>query len=352
VAPKVADASYARCVLVIDTPNHGTYNVLFGSYTPNKTVICYQPPDDDSWSPFDVFESFVEFVSDVWDAISDGFNWIKQQVVLAIVALSQCDAVASDAVCKGLASAAVDALLISAGIPPNIPNFATAVDALKGDLADVIVKEAYGVVPGMEAACTAGDALEVADCEALVKAAIDKAVGYVEQIRSDAATKNAGVFVPPGVTVVPHPKGQWQPPELVVTAWRTADPAVLYPDNGCSVNGSLSSTLYNFTYWSVADYKPVQKTATVFGSPFTSESAPLNPEPGQSAQRQVWLTSGLEWFEDHGAKVWAGWHEGVAANHAWKLLMPGAELKYGLSSLCFKGLQQGTVTLTQAGYNQ
>jgi hypothetical protein len=322
-----------------------------GQYTPNKTVICYQPPDD-SWSPFDVFDAFVEFVSDVWDAISDGMSWIKQQVVSAIVSLSQCEAVASDAVCKGLANAAVDALLISAGVPPNIPDFDAVVNGLKGDLAEFIVEEAYGVVPGMEAACTVSDAVEVADCEALVEAAIDKAVGYVEQIRSDAAAKNAGVFVPPGVTVVPHPKGQWQPPRFEVTAWRTADPTVLYPEHGCGVTGSLTSTLYNHTWTSVADYKPIQKTGTVSGSPFTSESAPLDPDPGQSTTRTVWLTSGVEWFEDHGAEVYAGWNEGWSANHAWKLLMPGAELKYGLSSNCFAGQQQKTLTLTQAGYSQ
>ncbi|MEW5992397.1 MAG: hypothetical protein AB1736_13780 [Chloroflexota bacterium] len=351
VAPMVGDASYARCVLVVDTPNHGTYTAFWGQYTPNKTVICYQPPDDDGWSPFDVFESFVEFVSDVWDAIADGFAWIKQQVVSAIVALSQCDAVASDSVCQGLASAAVDALLISAGIPPSIPDFDAAVEALKGDLATVIVEEAYGVVPGMEAACTASDALEVASCEALVEAAIDKAVGYVEQVRSDAAAKNAGVFVPPGVTVVPHPKGQWQPPQFLVTATRTTDPTVLYPENGCGVAGSLTSTLYNHTWMSVADYKPVQKSGTVSGVPFTSEVAPLNPEPGKTAQRTIWLTSGVEWFEDHGAKVWSGWNEGSNGNHAWKLLMPGAQLKYSLSSLCSTSKPQATITLSQAGYN-
>ena len=335
--PRAGDAKYERCVLVVDTPNHSTWTyqiggTVIGQYTPDKTVLCYQPPDDDGWSLLDAFEAFVEFVEDVWDTVSDGMAWIKQQVVSGILAIAPCKAVASDSACTALANAAVDALLISAGIPPSIPNFAAAVDALKGDLAKVVVDQIAAQVPAVGTACALSDAAKVANCQALVKEAIDKAVAQVATLRSDAAASSAGVFVPPGVTVILHPDGQWQPAHFAVTLTRLNVP---FPATAtCKVNGSMSSSIFETWTEVTGTNKWGPVSGTVTGMPFLPAGVTFpHLEPGQSAARDIWLTERNIWFESTAAKIYYLWNS-AAANNAYRLLLPGAQLTASASSSC------------------
>lgn len=333
--PRAGDPKYERCVLVVDTPNHSTWTYkigtqVFGTYTPNKTVLCYQPPDDDGWSLLDAFEAFVEFVEDVWDAVSDGMAWIKQQVVSGILAITPCKAIASDSACTALANAAVDALLVSAGIPPSIPNFGSVVDGLKGDLANLVVQQIAAQVPAVGTACAASDAVKLANCQELVKKAIDKAVTQVAALRSAAAASSAGVFVPPGVTVILHPDGQWQPARFAVTLTRLNVP---FPtDKTCRVSASMSSSI--FTTWTeVTGYnKWGDVSGTVTGQPFAPAGVTFpHLEPGQSATRDIWLTERNVWFESNAAKTYYLWNN-AAANEAYRLLLPGAQLTAGAST--------------------
>jgi len=330
--PRAGDPKYERCVLVVDTPNHSTWGWGFGQYTPNKTVLCYQPPDDDGWSLLDAFEAFVEFVEDVWDTVSNGMAWIKQQVVNGILAITPCKAIASDSACTALANAAVDALLISAGIPPSIPNFDAVVDGLKGDLANLVVEQVAAQVPVVGTACAVSNAVNVANCQELVKKAIDKAVEQVASLRSDAAASSAGVFVPPGVTVILHPDGQWQPAHFAVTLTRLNVP---FPDDKtCSASASMSSSI--FTTWTEVTGMDEwgEVSGTVSGYPFQSASTTFpHLEPGQSATRDIWLTERNVWFESTAAQIYYLW-QSSSANEAYRLLLPGAQLTASVGSPC------------------
>lgn len=341
--PRAGDPKYEQCVLVVDTPNHSTYQFFGLSYTPNKTILCYEAPDDDGWSLLDAFESFVEFVEDVWDAVSNGTAWIKQQVVSGILAITPCKAIASDAACTALANAAVDALLISAGIPPSIPDFDTVVDGLKGDLANFVVEQVAAEIPAVGTACAVSDAVNLANCQALVKDAIDKAVKEVASLRSDAAASSAGVVVPPGVLVIPHPDGQWQPAHFAVTLTRLNVP---FPaDKACSVTAEMWSSI--FTTWTeVTGYNTWgQVSGTVTGYPFLPASTKFpHLDPGQSATRDIWLTERNVWFESTAAKTYYLW-QSASANEAYRLLLPGAQLTPSLSSWCAPTVKGPPITV-------
>lgn len=214
------------------------YKTALGSGKP----MCYEPPSDDGWSPWDVFDAFVEFVSDVWDYVADGIDWVKDKVVDAVLVAVPCKQIASEAVCKGIANTALDAALISVGVPPTLPDFDTVVAGLKGDLATFIVQSA-GSIPGVAEACGLAEAgntvsSKVETCEELAGVAIDEIVEQVKQARSDAAGQASG-WAYPGVTFEPDPRGIWQPPAFSLVITRTKDPVL---PKTCSFSAWMEST--------------------------------------------------------------------------------------------------------------
>src|SRR6185503_35227 len=127
------------------------------STQPPYDVHC-RPDHDDGWSISDAFESFVSWVGDVWDFVSEGYQWVQDQVVNAILLVVPCEAVASHAtdnskeVCKVIAKTALQAALASFGIPPEIPDWESTIALAKGSLRDFILENAK-TLPGVAAAC-------------------------------------------------------------------------------------------------------------------------------------------------------------------------------------------------------
>jgi cytoskeletal protein RodZ len=347
-APTGSDPAYYNCVIVVKGGSVNPYPGWFGDWS-NGTTHC-KPKDDGGWSLLDAFESFVEWVGSAWDYISSAYDWIQNKVVDAVLLFVPCEQVASQVaddgkeVCRKIAKTGLHAVMIAFGIPPEIPSWEATISAAKGDLREFILENAKDY-PGVEAACTAADVTHAAKssfptCDKIVDKAIDEAVSRIASERSSAAASNAGVAVPPGVTVEPHPRSTPQPPHFDITVTRTTEP--LPSDVVCTITAKMGSTLAGWSWleytWNDGQESVVQKSGTVTGDPFLAvkqEIAPL--APGQSTTYQLWLTKQNIWFEpdgwdDHYAKQYAEWHGQF--NHAYVLLQQGATVKSQLSGNC------------------
>lgn len=358
-APTGSNAKYAKCVKVVKGGKTAglPYSIYGGSNWNNGTVHCLPEPDDDGWSLSDAFESFVGWVGDVWDYVSDGYAWMQDQVVNVVLAAVPCEQIASKATCEKIVHTALQAALASFGLPPEIPNWESTIAAAKGDLKTFILENAQSL-PGVGDACAAAaianqGSSSVPTCDEVVDKAVDEAIKKIAAERSAAAAHNAGVLVPPGVTVEPDPRSMAQPPHFEVTLTRTNE--TLPPDVTCSMYGSMKSVVEN---WSWKEYEwddghPTIVTkgpAQVFGEPFMGAKQIIGPlQPGQTATYSLWLTKRIIWFEpdgwnDHYAEQYAEWNGSF--NHAWVLLQTGATVTGTLSSNCFPG---GTSVQTLTG---
>ena len=170
----------------------------------------------------DLFSAFEGFVN----LLAGGFAYLKSVVVDAVATLSGCKAVSSaagggssgESICNTLAEVAVNAALISLGIPPTLPNWDQLVAAAKADIAELGASlAAQAGVPCDEA----GFAAEVhgqqqLTCEGAVAALLDEVVKQVNQAYVDVAT-SMGFDFPPELRVVPHPAGQVKPATVKIT---------------------------------------------------------------------------------------------------------------------------------------
>ena len=365
--PVAANPAYARCAIVTEitggyTPPSVMLNYPdFAAHLASGEPICYHPPSDSGWSPFDAFEAFVEFVADVWDAVVSSYDWIKEKVVQAVLLAVPCKQIASDDICEQIANTALDIALTSFGVPPSLPNFDEVVAAAKGDLAEFIVTAASSL-PGVSTACGLAEGASAATdklstCQALAEQAIDEAVKHMVAARSDAAAKAIG-YSWPHVVFAPDPRGQYQAPSVTFTATRTTSELVPVL-GGCKVSFSITSHLANWS-WDELTFDdqlgslvPTTGTGDVVGSPFLPAAAPLPQlQPGESYTRQLWLTEPQNsWTETNAAyKYWHNYEGLETPNRAWVLLQKGAELTYNVGGNCSPSVSQ-THVLTKSAYD-
>ncbi len=359
-APTGAIAKYSRCVRVVTAPQK-IYAQMFIN-DPDwsvGTVHCYVEPDDSGFDLLDAFEAFTEWVGTAWDYISTGYAWMQDQLVNVVLTFVPCEQIANEISdngkesCKAIAKTALQVVATAYGVPPEIPDWDSTMKALKGDVAEFVVEQASAEFPLVAQACSAAAATggSVPSCEELVGKIIDEAVNKIMAKRSEAAAKSAGVAIPYGAIVEPDPRGFAQPPHFSVTMTRTNAP--LPANVSCKVTGHMSSTV---TGWSWLEYKwvggdptTVQKSGTVSGEPFLSNSVGFATlQPGESTSFEVWMTKPATWFEpdgwnDHYAQQYAEWNGQF--NHAWALLQKGASVTGSLSSNCAPG-GSGTETLS------
>lgn len=322
--PRLPNGFYVRCVLVVGTTGSKTaYTPPLGYddpvVTPDKAgvavppdstythwtsvftdgdidvgdTIC-RPPSDDDDDGFDIgdaFEAFVEAVADAVDAISSAAAWLKDQIVTGLVKITACEQLASEDTCKTLATIAVDVALISAGIPPNIPNFSQLVDLGKGELAELAVDLANDTPLGV--ACQTVPE----KCKEVARAAIDKLIEQYDEMRSGSASSATGIPIPPGFKVIRDPRGLLRPPHFTIT--------LMGAPSGPAPHCAAASGFANMTsHRDNADYAFYEKqylegdsgvyeavaqtkTGPVTGSPFHAQGFTL-AQIGQSVD--VWLT--------------------------------------------------------------
>jgi hypothetical protein len=368
IAPTGSSKAYYHCVIVVESllqPGDWYYPL----FQPG-TTHC-EPTNDDGWSLSDAFEAFVGWVGEAWDLVSDAYQWAKEQVVNAVLLIVPCQTIAqevakqgeedSEAVCRTIAKTALDAALATFGIPPEIPDWKSTLSAVKGDLRTFILENAKDEFPAVASACDVAATANAAEndfptCEELVDEAIDIAIKEIAESRSEAAAKQAGVYVPAGVLVEPHPKSMPQPPHFDITVSRTNAPL---PDGtACQISGRMTSTVENWQWseapvgWSGGNNDLVDQTGSVTGEPFMDAKQPIAAlAPGESATFQLWLSKAITWFEPDGfhdekAQEYYQWYGQY--NRAWVLLQEGATVVGKLSSNCLHGGESVQILSGQA----
>jgi hypothetical protein len=199
-------------------------------------LICKPDPDEPS-----LFEVIVSWVESGVDWAAGAWQDIKAFAVNTVLEYTGlgalCDAVGQASTCQTAAKIALDAALVAAGIPPDIPNFSQALDQGAEYMAAQAAAQ-VGIPPEVIEAATeeggpyAGLALEVAEAElreelqqeleaSLKKAAKDIQLGYASQVG----------WVPDGIPVRPD---DYQPPGMTVRVTRKT--GVPGGDQGCSLN--------------------------------------------------------------------------------------------------------------------
>lgn len=363
--PTGSSFSYYYCVIVV---SGGKTVPAMGSPDGktdwnNGTTHCNPPKEDDGWSLFDAFESFVNWVGTAWDYIAQAYDWVQEQVISLVLFVVPCaelaDKVVDDGedVCRKLAKTALHAVMIAYGIPPEIPSWEETIAAAKGDLREYIIASAKTNFPALSIACDAANAANSIDsdaptCEEVVDEAIDEAVEQIGLQRSAAAGKQANLWIPAGVVVEPHPKSMPQPPHFEVTVQRTN--AALPGSVTCSMTGTIDSTLTNWSWkelvWKDGDDSVVTKTGTVSGHPYLNRAQEIaSMAPGGLMTYDIWLTKRAVWFEPNQyanwyAKQYYEWY-GAQHNRAWVLVQKGAVVKLAVYSNCFSSVEK-TYTLT------
>lgn len=369
--PVAPNDDYARCAVIAEVTDEfndsNPLNVVWLAAI-QKGHICYDPPDDDGWSPLDVFEAFVEWVSDAWDFVSGAWDDIKGFVVDFVLTAVPCDEFADADTCETIAGYALDAALVAVGVPPSIPDFDTTIGAFKGEIGEAMIEMA-----GLEGACDAAATAKAAPgggglptCDDIIDAAMTELVAQVEAQQHNAAENAIDRSAPKGIVLEPHPDGLWKPPSITVTATRISEEPVPV---ACYVSASMTSKLTNHTWMEMDQvkegtsvnwvWKESQVSGDVSGSPLSGPGFTL-PDLAlhESHTQTIWLSNELDWWESLKAKHWEVWQQGGhpyidtpdVLNHAYRLLQAGAELTFGASSNCAQSVQQ-VGTLAASGSN-
>ena len=351
--PVAANPKYARCATVTGFTSDyvaltNPFHAQLKASLDNQTPICYEPPDDDGWGPWDAFDAFVEYVADVWDYVSDGIKWIKKQIVSFALTAIPCQEIASAATCEAIASTAVDLAIASlTGMPPSLPNFDAVLAGMKGDLATLIVESA-GSIPGVATACGIADATQTVtsklkSCEDLAGIAVDAAIDEMLAASSEAAGNSTG-YAWPGVQWKADPRGLYHPPSFAMTITRTADPVL---PTTCTATASMQSLVKGWPYPELQQGVVKHVTGDVKGEPLLASSFVIPPlETGESLTRTLWLVHPrIGWFESSHAQLYWNYHESMLNvpnyTRAWVLLTQGAELMFHVTSNCAKASQKG-----------
>lgn len=215
--------------------------------------------DPGTWAEFpivgDLITSLVKAGVAAWDLAVQIATYLKAKVV-EIVALVGCESFVNagsaaagssppkDAKkwCNTVAEIAVDAALVSAGIPPTLPNFEQAMQLAKGELVDFIVQQASALgIPCDEAEVVAGaTGDDTLTCAGVASAVLDLAVKSAKAAVTASAQGISGIAFPPGVSAVPHPKGLVQPPKVEITVTPTA--AAPFTGTTCSATVLMTSS--------------------------------------------------------------------------------------------------------------
>jgi hypothetical protein len=229
-----------------------------------------------------------ETIADTYDSVLGLIKEIKSTVISLSAAYNpfcmQADLISGDAgdACETIIDVGthvvVDTYLVANGIPPDLPTSDQLESAAKGDLTEISVSvlEQLGV-PCDEltlteaearlvksAASTASEEVKSVNvdngvdlCRDLSRAVIDELHKKLESQISQQVAKAAGVPHFDNIAMIPEPRGQWQPPRVIITLLPNGVP--LRAEQQCpatvSVSGSPTGGIPFVTPKSVEPYK-------------------------------------------------------------------------------------------------
>ncbi|HMO53699.1 MAG TPA: hypothetical protein PJ994_04280, partial [Tepidiformaceae bacterium] len=247
-------------------PTKGTGNVVWTANSiiyEEGAVLCEPPPKEPGF-----LEAIVNFVVGVVNWVSKTYAAIKDTVVkLAASALNP----PCNETCVGTI---LDAGLVAMGIPPSLPNF----DQLMNEGLDYLAEQAV--------AQAGVPAIAAEEAKAEVKAALQEGLKAMQK-----AYANNVAWLPKGVPVQPDPRGNVQPPKLVLKVTNNEPPGTPTVCYGNGVGTALSSRLTN-------DSPAAQLEMTTFDSKYLYEFRSIalpHPQAGESIRVPIVLKPLLEW---------------------------------------------------------
>jgi hypothetical protein len=199
-----------------------------------------------------------------------------------------------------VAGMAVDAALVSFGIPPSLPNYAELFAAAKGDMVDAV----YTMAVDAGVPC---DGLAEKACKDMMAQALDAVVDYTEEevskaAKSQATSAGGQMYIDKSIVVIPEPQGQLRSAIFAVTYTRTTAKATGLP-TACQTVASVSSTRMDYTWW---DFKAGEQAHGDIVDAVLFVGANPNPvnlaalKPGESVTRVVVLDTPNIWFPPGG----------------------------------------------------
>lgn len=357
--PGLPNEKWLRCMRIIDNPFPGDLNLPpsktpewvkennfdltfhaeawypFFPTAPDGGTLCGFKPDPPKKSVFDYIVDAVNFIGYVWDAFVTLYDMAKSAIVDALLFITQCDKLASKEACETIVNAGLSIALTGLGIPPHLPSFKEATEALKGDLVSYLVSEALKNGP-----CGSLEKL----CEEIAEEMLETMVNQIQQQVNQAATKtiqNQGyVFaLHPGIAAIPEPAGTLHGATIRLTLTRPG-PGVLVP-NSCyylaSVEGQVQHEWYD---WDLEK----SRNEVVTGEPFAHASGYLdmsNVAPGGSKTKLIEVHEWVPWFlpgHDN-----SDWQTDKFKPEGWIFFKPGAVMKVTIESPCFEPKSQSFI---------
>lgn len=273
---------------------------------PGATVCAFQldPPEKDWW---DYVVDAVNFVGWVWDMYVHVWDMMKSWAADVLAYASGCVSIAqatgkskaeAEALCSGLATAAINAALVAYGVPPTMPKFEELVELGKGEVRDVIVT--YLTDKGI-----IDCGVLQAQCDDLAKELIDELMDQMQVAATQAATQAAMsgsqwvLYIHPGIYVIPEPAGTMSPAIFEIKITRSSTFGAPPPPASCTYTGNVFGTKAHYEWQNY--FKGVWQKGPVYGNVMKSDSVKVDLsklEPGESATAVLMLDKVAEFYPE------------------------------------------------------
>ena len=243
---------FAKSSWLGDVDAASLYGIYLG-HMQAKTPLCPQLHEPESMGFWDYLSDAFGKIKDAWDYVAKAYNYVTATIDEWAVALNPLciqgqfveklvdeDGKKVEESCKVGTSIARSAAMASVGLPPSLPTSEQLEEDAKDYAIDMAAEQA-----GVE--CNA-------DCKKVIKDEIDT---VVEQYQENEANMESCInsewakykgfepmCVPPGVSWIPYPAGQFEPAVAVIEVTRPPTPpeGIAPPGQfarGCNLNVAL-----------------------------------------------------------------------------------------------------------------
>ncbi len=217
----------------------------------------------------------------------------------------------------------VDAYLAANGIPPTLPTSDDLLAAAEGDLKQLTFETLKELgVPCDELEYRNPDDLsdETNLCRQMIDEIWDLSAEELDNVLSQSAAQAAGVWVPPGVSVIPHPRGQAGPAILEVELTRVRPTDI---PQGCLLRANIFSQREAAIWRSPITMN--DRIEDIEGFSFIGSSRRVPDVPvGETVAVTFVLADLAPWFPDGDEAVENGTVRFSAKSMAYLLLQPNA----------------------------
>ncbi len=358
--PGLPNKKWLRCVRIIDNPfpfdlnlppsqtpkwvEDHKFNIYsqteawYGAFptAPDGATLCGYKPAAPEKGIFDYIADAITFVGYVWDQFVSLYDMAKSAIVDALLFITQCDQVASKAACETIANTGLNIALSAIGIPPTLPSFKEAAEALKGDLVGYLAAEALKTGP-----CGTLETLCDQVAEKMFETLIDQIQQHVTESLTNTIQNQGYIFaLHPGIDAIPEPAGTLHGATVRLTLTR---PSLLLtpPSLQClfyaRVEGQVQHDWYDWD-------QGKDRSEVVTGEPFAHASGTIdmsNVAPGKTKTVFLDVPEWVDWYlPGHNN---SDWQTDKFHPEGWIFFEPGAVITVTVESPCFSPISKSFV---------